>query len=93
MSRHGQGRVLQFAEGKEVHGLQFGASYARDTEQDSNAQQNCDGITCDYFDLGVNFVESFGAIDVALSGRVGRGFNDAPGSSDPRIYALGGQFA
>jgi predicted porin len=58
-------------------GFQFGLSYARDPNQDNNAQQNLavenanlNNIT----DFGANYVNSFGAFDVALSGRYGIAF-------------------
>ncbi|HUG62650.1 MAG TPA: porin, partial [Methylomirabilota bacterium] len=56
-------------------GFQLGASYARDANQDTFAQLNLDllpqSAIHDIFDVGANYVNSFGAIDVAVSGRWG----------------------
>ncbi|MDT8343567.1 MAG: porin [Thermohalobaculum sp.] len=68
-------------------GFQVGASYARDGQQDSNAQVNLDGTVGDYVDLGANYVNSFGDFDVALSARWGKGFNES--AADPEVYGFG----
>ncbi|MEL7187654.1 MAG: porin [Pseudomonadota bacterium] len=54
-------------------GFQVGASYARDASQDSNAQAdiNAFGTTHDIFDLGANYVNDFGGVNLALSARWG----------------------
>ncbi|MBK0400538.1 porin [Limibaculum sp. M0105] len=70
-------------------GFQLGGSFARDAQQDSNAQVNLDNITGNYIDLGANYVNSFGEFDVAASARWGIGFNDAAGADDPTVLAFG----
>ncbi|MHA1528168.1 MAG: porin [Alphaproteobacteria bacterium] len=52
-------------------GFQVGASYARDGNQDSNSQLDGDEGLRDIFDIGANYVRSFGDIDLAVSGRWG----------------------
>jgi len=48
-------------------GFQLGASYARDANQDNSNQvdANANGTLHDIFDIGANYVNSFGAFDVA----------------------------
>ena len=70
-------------------GFQLGASYARDELQDSNEQVNCDDRVCDIIDIGANYVNSFGDIDVAVSGRWGIAFNDEAGGDDPMVLGFG----
>ncbi len=70
-------------------GFQVGVSYARDGNQDSNGQQDCNNITCNFFDIGANYVNSFGGFDVALSGRYGIATNDAAGQENPEVWAAG----
>jgi len=67
-------------------GFQLGVSYARDTLQDTNAQINTDGTTHDLFDVGANYVQSFGDFNVALAGRWGTAA--APGPN-PDIWGVG----
>lgn len=60
-------------------GFQLGASYARDPDQDTNAQQNLDVQNQNLnniVDVGANYVNSFGGFDVAVSGRYGIAIND-----------------
>ncbi|MEM9146238.1 MAG: porin [Pseudomonadota bacterium] len=71
-------------------GFQLGVSYARDGSDDSNAQQNLEGAAVrDLFDIGANYVNSFGDIDVAVSGRYGIAFSDVPGGDDPEVFGAG----
>lgn len=72
-------------------GFQLGVSYARDAVQDDNFQVNCSipGQTCDYFDIGANYVNSFGGFDVAISGRWGIATNEGPGSNNPQVFGAG----
>ncbi|MEO1494713.1 MAG: porin [Pseudomonadota bacterium] len=70
-------------------GFQVGFSYARDAEQDDNTQLDCNNITCNYFDIGANYVNSFGGFDLAVSGRYGIGVNDAVGAENPELYSAG----
>ncbi len=68
-------------------GFQVGVSYARDGLQDTNVQVDCDAGTCDFFDVGANYVNSFGDFNVALSGRYG--FADSPAGSNPDVWSVG----
>jgi predicted porin len=72
-------------------GLQVGVSYARDGQQDTNAQVDSDvensGFPTDIFDIGANYVNSFSGVDLAVSGRWGTG-NDHSGS-DATVWSGG----
>jgi outer membrane protein OmpU len=60
-------------------GFQLGVSYARDPRQDDQNQLNLDVQERDLsniFDVGANYVNSFGAFDIAVSGRYGIATND-----------------
>ncbi len=71
-------------------GFQLGASYARDAEQDTFAPVDLDSNLGNIFDFGVNYVNSFGGVDVAVSGRYGIGeSNDAV---TPAVAAVPGVF-
>jgi len=70
-------------------GVQVGASYARDPGQ-GNGQANLNNAPLgDIFDVGVNYVNSFGGFDVAVSGRWGIANNDIPGGDNPEAFAFG----
>ena len=71
-------------------GFQLGASYARDALEDSSAAVDIDaaGTLNNIFDVGANYVNSFGAFDLAVSGRYGTA--DREGSNDdPYVWAAG----
>ncbi len=69
-------------------GFQVGVSYARDGNQDSNGQVDTDSELHDLFDVGANYVQSFGDFNIALSGRYG--WADMPGTSDnPTVWSVG----
>lgn len=72
-------------------GFQVGASYARDGNQDSGAQinENLDVQLGNIFDIGANYVNSFGNFDVAVSGRYGFGDSGVAGVDDPEVWAAG----
>ena len=75
-------------------GFQVGASYARDGEQDNSSQVdiNAGGRLHDIYDIGANYVNSFGAFDVAVAGRYGTGTLEGAGGAadlDPTVYAFG----
>ena len=74
-------------------GFQVGVSYARDAQQDSSSAVNINapGTLNNIFDIGANYVNSFGAFDIALSGRYGQGSLDL-GSSvlTPAVAAVPG---
>jgi predicted porin len=79
-------------------GFQVGVSYARDPRQDDQNQLNLDveetGLN-NIFDVGANYVNSFGAFDIALSGRYGIAVNDDDDLFDdefddnPQVWAAG----
>lgn len=75
-------------------GFQVGLSYARDANQDSNTQidVNPAGTLHDLFDVGANYVNSFGGIDIALSGRWGTATCEDGGGScpNPDVWGVGG---
>ncbi len=68
-------------------GFQMGVSYARDGRQDDNTQVDTDAELHDLFDVGANYVNSFGDFNVALSGRYG--IASVKGESDPEVWAVG----
>jgi hypothetical protein len=70
-------------------GFQVGVSYARDGLQDSNAQIDTDASNTlnNIFDVGANYVNSFGDFDVVVSGRYG--IADDNNGSDPKVWAAG----
>jgi hypothetical protein len=76
-------------------GFQVGASYARDSLQDTNLQINTDNppggnaslAVSDIVDIGANYVQSFGDFDVAASGRWGTATRQ--GAADPDIWSAG----
>ena len=71
-------------------GFQVGVSYARDSLQDNVAYQNIDNRAFPFLDnivdIGANYVNSFGAFDVAVSGRYG--FASAQGPN-PDVWGAG----
>jgi predicted porin len=69
-------------------GFQLGASYARDANQDDNTQVDADTELHDIFDVGANYVNSFGDFDIALSGRYGIA-SGASGDDDPEVWGVG----
>ena len=77
-------------------GFQLGLSYARDQLTDDQTQVNLDDSELhDIFDVGANYVNSFGALNVVVSGRWGIGFDDrdaVPGTDigeNPQVWATG----
>lgn len=72
-------------------GFQLGVSYARDGTQDDNIRDNCSaaGVTCDYFDIGTNYVQSFGDFSVAASARWGIASTGGAAATDPQVYGFG----
>ncbi len=68
-------------------GFQLGVSYARDGAQDSVAQLDCNAITCDFFDVAVNYVNSFGDFNIAASARWG--IASGPAATDPEVMGFG----
>jgi len=75
-------------------GFQLGASYARDaTESSGFRNTESEGSLHDIFDVGVNYVNSFGAFDIAVSARYGvgslEGRSGTPGTAGtPRVDGI-----
>ena len=68
-------------------GFQVGASYARDANQDTTSQVDTDAENIhNIFDLGANYVNSFGDFNVAISGRWGTASQDG---SNPTVWGAG----
>lgn len=79
-------------------GFQIGLSYARDDNPDTNTQYNHNVYegTRNIFDIGANYVATFGDFDVAASGRYGTAKSriDAPDgsgiyNSTPKVWGAG----
>lgn len=84
-------------------GFQIGLSYARDGEDNDNTQYNLDApgpafALHNVWDVGANYVNSFGDFDVAVSGRWGIAGSSVPreefyglgfGGDDPQIWSAG----
>ncbi len=69
-------------------GVQLGVSYARDPDQDSNVQQDINGeALANIVDFGVNYVQSFGPVDIAVAGGYGIAFGDA--NKNPQVWNAG----
>jgi len=68
-------------------GFQLGFSYARDSTQNTNGMINTAGATAkDIFDVGANYVNSFGDFDVAVSGRWGIATDDRSAAAARTAY-------
>lgn len=70
-------------------GFQLGVSYARDDQEDDSSAVNCEGETCDFFDVGANYVNSFGDFNVAASARWGIASSPLAGGDDPQVFGFG----
>ncbi len=70
-------------------GFQLGVSYARDESDNPNPGTDCSRKTCEYFDIGANYVRSFGEYSIGISGRYGIGDNNRFDDLDPEIWGLG----
>lgn len=70
-------------------GFQLGVSYARDDQEDDSSAVNCEGETCDFFDVGANYVNSFGDFNVAASARWGIASSPLAGGDDPQVLGFG----
>lgn len=76
-------------------GFQVGVSYARDGNQDNNTQQDVSdagGQLHDIFDVGANYVNDFGGVNLALSARWGVGTQEngaGVASTNPTALAFG----
>lgn len=81
------------------NGIQFGVSYAQNNNGNANAgfaggvqiADNSVATLEDIWDIGVNYSQTFGTTDVALSARYGEGSRVTPvaGQSDPSVWAVG----
>ena len=71
-------------------GFQVGASYAPNTNQDDNGpvDRDADEVT-DIFNIGANYVETFGGFEVAVAGGWGRGKGNGGIDDDPTAWSLG----
>jgi hypothetical protein len=69
-------------------GFQIGASYARDGNQDNwgPSDLNSGSQIGNIFDIGANYVQSFGDLSIAVSGRYGTGEH---GSYNPTVWSAG----
>lgn len=71
-------------------GFQLGVSYAHDGNQDDFRPADTSAALGDIFDVGANYVNSFGGIDVAVSARYGIGNNNAVATNDsPTVWSVG----
>jgi predicted porin len=70
-------------------GFQLGVSYARDAQQDSSSQVDSDAVLSDIFDVGANYVNSFGQMNIAVSGRWG--IADDNSGADSEVWSVGSQ--
>ncbi len=76
-------------------GFQVGASYARDDNQDNNAQEDANAASSinDLFDIGANYVNDFGGVNVAVSARWGIASQEAAvagqAGNDPTVLGFG----
>ena len=70
-------------------GFQGGISYTPDAEEDDNTQPDENAEFHDGIDVGVNFTETFGNLDVEAYGRYGIASNDATGGDDPSVFGAG----
>lgn len=68
-------------------GFQLGTSYARDRDEANGPVNNNTQLT-DIFDIGANYVNSFGDFDVAISGRWGIA-SDPFSMRNPEIWGAG----
>jgi predicted porin len=68
-------------------GFQLGTSYARDANE-GNGPVNNNGRITDFFDIGANYVNSFGGFDVAVSGRWGIA-SDPFSGNNPQVWGAG----
>ena len=76
------------------NGLVVGVSYANNDSTNAgnnfSVDQNAAGQVNDIIDIGVNYSGSFGAVDVNVGGRYGRGtVTNTPGVSDPETWGAG----
>lgn len=71
-------------------GFQVGLSYARDPNASTNTQVDLNGDALNnLFDLGVNYVQEFGGVEVAIAGRYGIAQNDTVGGDNPEVWGAG----
>ena len=71
-------------------GFQLGLSYARDPNASNNAQVDLNGNALNnLFDVGANYVQEFGGVEVAVAGRYGIAQNDTVGGTNPEIWGAG----
>ncbi len=88
------GKISYFS--PNLAGFIIGASYGRDDEQFDDGQINCADNVCEFFDIALNYVHSFGSFDLAASARYGTSTRDVPDTApaganrdDPEVYGFG----
>ncbi|MEM7188203.1 MAG: porin [Pseudomonadota bacterium] len=71
-------------------GFQLGLSYAHDAAQDNFGPTDTSAALGDIFDVGANYVNTLGGIDIAVSARYGIGNNQAVATNDtPTVWSVG----
>jgi len=75
------------------NGLTVGVSYAPDGDGNANNTAPVDfnaGVLRDIFDIGLNYSQSFGTVDVAFGARWGTADTNIAGADDPETWGVGG---
>jgi len=78
----------------DFNGLTIGVSYTNQgaVNAGNSFSLNKDAVVSDIFDIGVNYSQSFGATDITLAARYGRGSApNVPGWDDPETWGVGAQ--
>ncbi|MEM6486711.1 MAG: porin [Pseudomonadota bacterium] len=82
------GRITYFT--PRLVGIQVGFSYARDANEDNDIQVDENNAFGNFIDIGANYVQSFGPIDVAVYGRWGITASSPDGLDNSQVYGVGG---
>ncbi|MEM7751087.1 MAG: porin [Pseudomonadota bacterium] len=73
-----------------IAGFQLGLSYARDPNASSNAQVDLNNDPLNnLFDVGLNYVQELGPVELAVAGRWGTASDDTVGGNNPQIWGAG----
>ncbi|MEL6796186.1 MAG: porin, partial [Planctomycetota bacterium] len=82
------GRITYFT--PRIAGAQLGFSYARDFNEDDDSQANLADDFGDIIDIGANYVQTFGGVDIGVSARWGIiATTPAATSDNPTVYSFG----